>query len=264
MTKMVGILNITPDSFSDGGKWRDPEALYAEVGSWLEAGIDMIDVGAESTRPGAEPLSAEDEWERLQELLPSLIRQVQGKALVSLDTRHAATAHKALEAGVNCINDVSGFVCPRMIEAVAARHCQVVVMHSLSIPANTQEVLPEENDVMEALNLFFTTRIAALKAAGIVAERLIIDPGIGFGKTASQSWEILRRIDALRIHNVPLYIGHSRKSFLKEVADVPADARDVITLGASGWLMQRNVEYLRVHNVESHIQLRTVINRLMY
>lgn len=242
-TKIIGIVNVTPDSFSDGGAHFAADAAVQTVRQLIADGAEIVDIGAESTRPGATALSAEEEWRRLAPVLSGL------SVLFSVDTRHAATARKVLDVGAQWINDVSGFGDPAMIEVVADADCRLVVMHSLSIPADKAIVLPESADVMQELLSFAQTRIERLQAAGIARERIIFDPGLGFGKTAQQSMLIVREVAALKTLGVPLLIGHSRKSFLG--AD-SVEARDEATLAVSRYLVEQRVEYLRVHNVALH------------
>jgi len=237
MTKLVAILNLTPDSFSDGGLHTDP---HASIKRMREEGADIIDIGAESTRPGATPLTPEEEWQRLAPVLKSL-----PKAPFSIDTRHAATAQKSLAHGASWINDVSGFSDPAMVAAVKNTDCKLVVMHSLTVPADKSIVMADDADVVAEILSFAKARIAALETAGIARSRIIFDPGIGFGKTAAQSLTLLQHISALRACGVPLLIGHSRKSFL-------TGDRDTATLAISKQLIAQGIDYLRVHDVAAH------------
>jgi dihydropteroate synthase len=258
VTKLVGIVNLTPDSFSDGGNCADVAAMIVLAGAMAAAGAEVIDVGAESTRPGAVPLDPEEEWQRLLPFMEQVLPGLKGRCRISIDTRHAETARRALERGADWINDVGGFADAAMVEAVAPSGCALVVMHSLSIPADPKVTLPDDADPVAALLAFGYERVAALEAAGINRSRLIFDPGIGFGKTAAQSLEILRRAAELRVLGVPLLVGHSRKSFLKAFADGPPPMRDAATLAFSAYLMDRGVGYLRVHDVSGHAALRAI------
>ena len=247
-TRLVGIVNITPDSFSDGGKALRPDDALAAIQQLIADGADIIDIGAESTRPGATPLTAEEEWQRLEPVLALLPRE--SSVEFSLDTRHPYTARKAL-AHVDWINDVSGFADNAMIDAVKNSQCKLVVMHSLSVPADKNIVMPESADVIEELIAFAKQRISALEAAGIAHGRIVFDPGIGFGKTAKQSLDILHNIESFSVLGVPLYIGHSRKSFL---GGNPAE-RDAATLAISRDLAAHGIAYLRVHDVAAHARV---------
>ena len=246
MSKLVGIINVTPDSFSDGGKNLSPQAAIAAAKQLIEDGATVIDIGAESTRPGATPVSPQDEWQRLLPVLEGLRGSCKA---ISVDTRHARTAEKALAAGAHWINDVSGFSDDAMIAAVRDADCALVVMHSLSVPADKNIVLPADADVADMLITWAEQRFAALEKAGIVRERIIFDPGLGFGKTAAQSWKIIEDIHHFDVLGVPLLIGHSRKSFLGE------GNRDAKTLDISKQLIAKGVNYLRVHDVRAHEEL---------
>ncbi|NBX02754.1 MAG: dihydropteroate synthase [Alphaproteobacteria bacterium] len=247
MTKLMGIVNVTPDSFSDGGNAFATEDALAAIEKLIADGADIIDIGAESTRPDATPLSQEEEWERLDGLF-LLLPKFAGKVVFSLDTRHAKTAKKAVSYGMPIINDVSGFSDPEMVKAVRNSSCKLVVMHSLSVPADKSIVLPENVDVVAEVLAWGRERIAALEAAGIARERIIFDPGIGFGKTAPQSLALVNGIERFAELGVPLLVGHSRKSFLAGIAP----DRDEATLAVSGYLALKKVDILRVHDVAAH------------
>lgn len=251
MSRLVGILNVTPDSFSDGGRFFSPESARRAIEDFIRQGADIIDIGAESTRPNATPLTAEEEWQRLEPVLRGLYLH---NITFSLDTRHAETARKALVYGVGWINDVSGFSDPAMVEAVRQSSCKLVVMHSLSVPADSSLVLPESVDAVQEVMAFGRARIAALVAAGIAKERIIFDPGIGFGKTAKQSHALVAGIGRFNALGVPLLVGHSRKSFLGDKSQ-----RDEATLTLSRQLMRQGVAYLRVHDIAAHRQLQQEI-----
>ncbi len=258
MTKLLGILNLTPDSFSDGGQADVPEQALERLERLIDAGADGVDIGAESTRPGATPLSPEQEWARLEPVLARAVARCQeAGVLVSLDTRHAESAARALALGVDWINDVSGFRDEAMIRVVAESTCQLVLMHARAIPADPNDTLPETDDPVAAVDAFFRSQQARLAEYGVAPERLVYDPGIGFGKSAVQSLALLARLDELA--PLPLLIGHSRKSFLSLFTDKPAAARDELTLAVSGLLAQRHIPWLRVHNVVRH---RLLLNRL--
>lgn len=252
-TKLVAIINITPDSFSDGGDNFSPLSALESVAKYIEDGASVVDLGAESTRPGAESLNHYEEWNRLEPVVMHLAGAVQDRAIASIDTRHAQTVREVLPYGFGWVNDVSGFGDPDMVEVIAESDCRLVVMHSLTVPANTRVVLPEEcNPVAEVL-AFGEARIAALEAAGIDRSRIIFDPGVGFGKTAEQSVLLLKNIAAFRALGVPLLVGHSRKSFLPLWGG--SKNRDEATLEVSRYLISQGVEYLRVHDVAAHAAL---------
>ncbi|MCD6035853.1 MAG: folKP [Rickettsiales bacterium] len=248
-TKLVGILNITPDSFSDGGDFLDAAKALKHGKELIEEGAAVLDIGAESTRPGAIPLTGAEEWERLDAVLPNLILMAKAAGVgVSVDTYHPETAQKAIALGVDWINDVSGFSNPLMIEAVKDAKVQLVVMHNLGVPADKNRTLPEGCNPVAEVYQWAEAKFAALQAKGISRNRLIFDPGLGFGKTAEQSLALVKGIAAFRELNVPLFVGHSRKSFLSRVG---AD-REEATKITSSELAAKGVDYLRVHDIKGN------------
>ncbi len=252
-TKLVGIINATPDSFSDGGEADTPAKALAACRQLIEDGADVIDIGAESTRPNAAPVSASEEWSRLSGWLAEASAMAKERGVsISLDTRHAETAEKALIAGVDWINDVTGFREEPMLELAAGTDASLVVMHALSVPVDPSETLDEDQDPIIFLQYYFEKKIEGMEKKGIARERLILDPGIGFGKTPMQSIAIITRIRELQWLGLPLLVGHSRKSFLGLFTDAPAAERDDATLAFSAGLCMRGVNYLRVHNVQRH------------
>ncbi len=253
-TQIVGIVNVTPDSFSDGGTYAEAEAAYQHAARMVKEGAVVIDIGAESTRPGAAAVQPEEEWARLEPVL-ELLKAQPLAAAISVDTRHAATAQKALAlGGVDWINDVSGGADPALVEVVKNSEAQLVVMHSLSVPAEKERVLPAEVDVVEEIVAWAKARLEALEAAGITRERIIIDPGIGFGKTAEQSRTLIEGIAALTALGVPVLVGHSRKSFLTLYTDdMELEARDAATHALSKDLAAHGVAYIRVHDVAGNV-----------
>jgi dihydropteroate synthase len=258
MTALVGILNLTPDSFSQDGVLGAAKQVEAHLRQLMDEGVDIIDVGAESTRPGATPLTPEEEWARLQDFLRDIIAHTHaaGKQ-VSLDTRHWQSAEKGLALGVDWINDVSGLRDAQM-RRVLAEHgaSRIVLMHALSIPADPQLYLPEDADVMALLAQDAQEALARAEASGIRRERIIYDPGVGFGKTVRQNFTILTYAFRLRELGIPLLIGHSRKRFMQCINSSPASERDDLTVALSAGLILQGVEYLRVHAVGKHATLR--------
>jgi dihydropteroate synthase/2-amino-4-hydroxy-6-hydroxymethyldihydropteridine diphosphokinase len=256
-TAIMGILNLAPDSFSDG-KCFTPAAACDAFLRLVEEGAQIVDIGAESTRPGATPLTAEAEWARLQAPLDMILTHPErGRVNISIDTRHALTAARVLERGVEIINDVSGVADASMRQILAAATCDCVVMHSLTIPADPAVTLAAKADPIDTVLAWKEQRERELTAVGIDPARLIFDPGIGFGKTADQSLALLTRASELVDSGGRWLIGHSRKSFLRAAGagENPA-TRDAETLVFSRGLMQIPVDYLRVHAVMSHTQLR--------
>lgn len=258
--QIVAIVNLTSDSFSGDGLFRSPEKALEHVAAVAQSGADVIDIGAESTRPGATPLTAGEEWRRLEPFLAQIAAYDAPPCPLSLDTRHAETAEKALKTGIiSWINDVSSASDPAMPEVVARYGCRYVMTHSLSVPANPALTLPEGEDPVRHLVNWSNKMIYRCVKAGIAKENLILDPGIGFGKTTEQSITILKHINTLKAIGLPVLIGHSRKSFLKQFApEAEAAGRDPETLALSLWLAEQKVDYMRVHNVKEHRRMLNV------
>ena len=253
----MGIVNITPDSFSDGGLYTEWDAVEGQVQAMLEAGVHYVDLGAESTRPGATPLTPDQEWQRLQPVLGGVLALFRGLPLpprVSVDTRHPRTAARALEAGAHMINDVSGLTDPEMIAVAAGSDAEWVAMHSLSVPAAGDIRLAEDCDAPAEVERWLEQQIARWDSAGLDLRRLMFDPGIGFGKTSLQSLQLLRGVRRFARHGVRVLVGHSRKSFFKDFSGRSAGDRDLETIGASLKLCEQGVDVLRVHDVPGHVR----------
>ena len=257
---LMGILNVTPNSFSDGGRFMKPEAALGHARRLVEAGAGIIDVGAESTRPDGAALDPETEWQRVEPVLDGL-RELQEELRppgprnpfqISIDSRNPLTVRSALGLGVDLLNDVTGFRHPEMLEIAEGTDVPLVFMHSLSIPVVKGESIPRDRDPVEFLIAWAHERLAEFDRRGIARHRLIFDPGIGFGKTARQNWRILEHVERFHDLGIPILIGHSRKSFLEVVTDKPSAERDAETLAVSQGLTKKGVEILRVHDVKGH------------
>jgi 2-amino-4-hydroxy-6-hydroxymethyldihydropteridine diphosphokinase / dihydropteroate synthase len=251
----MGIVNLTPDSFSDGGELADASSIDARVDALVAAGAEYIDLGAESTRPGATPLTADDEWTRLAPTLERLTDRYKGALLrprISIDTYHLATARRALALGVDVINDVSGLTHPAMVELAASGTADWVAMHNLGVPADRQRVLPADRDPTEAVEQWLEERLVEWARAGLDLARVVFDPGVGFGKNALQSLRLLRNVQRFHRYGLRLLVGHSRKSFMHHVTATSVEERDLFTVGASLKLTAQGVDIVRVHNVAAH------------
>ena len=244
--KLFGILNVTPDSFSGDGTHANQ--AIARLNALREEGADYIDIGAESTRPNAAPVLAEEEWARLAPVIEHAA-PVHG-GIISVDTRHPATAQKALALGVRIINDVSGLRDTAMLAVLKRHDCRIIVMHALSIPADTALTLPADADPI-AVILQWKQKMLSL---GIAPERFLFDPGIGFGKTAQQSLMLIERAHELVASGGSWLYGHSRKSFMKIFTDAAPNDRDRLTVKFSSDLAAVGVDAMRVHNVALHRQ----------
>ena len=257
-TKIVGILNITPDSFADGGKYNSIQTAIDHARQMFEEGADIVDIGAESTRPDATPLSHEEEWERIQPILEDVVKL----GMISIDTYHHETAKRAIELGVSWINDVSGCEDPQMIEAIKQSNAKIVVMHNLGIPADKSVTLPDDEDCVGLIFDWAKDKIDELGKAGINKNRIIFDPGIGFGKTAEQSFLVIQEINRFKELNVEILVGHSEKSFLTLFTDRPAGQRQNETRTFSAFLANQDIDYVRVHDVAGN--LRAISNAAKY
>ncbi len=246
--KLVGILNLTADSFSDGGQYPDADSAVAAAVQMLRSGADVIDIGAESTRPGAKAVAAEDQLAVILPVLHELRKQTD--CAVSVDTRSAAVADAVLSAGADTINDVSGLRFDPALAGVIAKHgAKLVLTHSRGIPETMQqpEFLEYPGGLTEEINAFFAEQIRFAEAAGIGRDKMILDPGIGFSKTPEQNFELIRRAGDFRRHGLPLYYGVSRKAFLKPCCGT--ENRDFATAGVLAVLTLKHIEYLRVHHI---------------
>ena len=253
--KLMGIVNVTPDSFSDGGLYLDPEAAIAHGEQLVEDGAEILDVGGESTRPGAEPVGVEEELRRVVPVIEGLSG---AGARISVDTSKAAVAAAALDAGAEIVNDVTALRGdPGMAPLCAERAATVVLMHMLGEPRTMQED-PRYDDVVAEVKSFLAARLEAAAVAGIAEERVWLDPGIGFGKTAAHNLELLRRLGELRGLGRPLVVGTSRKSFIGRVDGSPADRRLGGTVASSVLAAAEGADVLRVHDVAEMRQALTV------
>ncbi len=251
--QLVGIVNVTPDSFSDGGQFLEVQHALEQIAQLVSSGAEVIDIGAESTAPRSQPLNADAEWSRLAPILEGL--QDARKTLllqpkISIDTRHAATAAKVLELGVDWINDVSGLDDPAMREIIAQSKVDCVVMHHLSIPERRDNILPRDQDPVAIVHAWGEKRLNELEQQGISRDRVIFDPGIGFGKLAEQSLILLQHTRAFANLGARVMLGHSRKTFLSLLSGLPFAERDIETMAMSVCLAKQPVDYLRVHNVD--------------
>ena len=246
MAKLMGVVNVTPDSFSDGGLYLDPEAAIAHGRELAAAGAEILDVGGESTRPGAEPVGAEEE---LRRVIPVIQGLVAAGCHVSVDTSKATVAAAALDAGAEIVNDVTALRGdPEMASLCAGRGATVVLMHMLGSP-QTMQSDPRYEDVVADVKAFLAERLASAVAAGIAEERIWLDPGIGFGKTGAHNMELLRRLGELRELGRPLVVGTSRKSFIGRVDGSPAQERLGGTIASSVLAAAEGADVLRVHDI---------------
>ncbi|MEG5175132.1 dihydropteroate synthase [Microcoleus sp. B3-D7] len=251
-TYLMGVLNVTPDSFSDGGDFYTRESALAQAENMVKSGVDIIDIGGQSTRPGAVEISLAEEIDRVIPLVQILRQKAEifGSVPISVDTTRAQVAKAAVEAGADIINDISGATFDsEMLSTVAKLKVPIILMHIRGTPQTMQQ-LTDYQDLIGEIKEFFERRIAAAVAAGIDKSQIILDPGIGFAKTYSQNLEILRDLQKFRVLNCPILVGVSRKSFIGHILNQPeAKQRVWGTAAACTGAIANSADILRVHDV---------------
>ncbi|UKO95971.1 dihydropteroate synthase [Nostoc sp. UHCC 0870] len=248
-TYLMGVLNVTPDSFSDGGKFNTPAAALSQAEALVAAGADIIDVGGQSTRPGAEQISLEAELNRVVPILEVLRSKI--SVPISVDTTRASVAKASVEAGADIINDISGGTFdPQMLPTVASLGVPIVLMHIRGTPQTMQQ-MTEYQDLLGEISSFLAQQITIATDLGLEREKIIIDPGIGFAKKYEQNLEILRRLGLLRSLNCPILVGVSRKSFIGRILNQPdPKARVWGTAAACCAAILNGADILRVHDIQ--------------
>ena len=244
---VMGIMNVTPDSFSNDGLFNRTEEAIKYAVSLKKYGADIIDVGAESTRPGADVLDVEEEINRLKEVVSSLLQK---NILISVDTYKEKTSIEMLKLGVRIINNVSGIFTEKLIEAVLRYSAKIIVMHSVTIPATKKCQLKEPEKIMDILLKFFHEKILELKNCGISEQQIIIDPGFGFGKNLAVNMEILEKLSLLKQFNVPILAALSRKRFVRKIAEKTEKTPDDTSADLSIMAIKNGADIVRIHNVE--------------
>jgi dihydropteroate synthase len=247
--RLMGIVNVTPDSFSDGGLFLDAEAAIAHGRELAADGADILDVGGESTRPGAEAVSAEQELERTRPVVEALAGRGGPGVPVSIDTSKRAVAEAALDAGAEIVNDVTALRAdPELAALCAGRGCELVLMHMLGTPRTMQED-PSYDDVVDEVKAFLAERVEFATSEGVADDRIWIDPGIGFGKTLEHNLELLRRLGELGELGCAIVVGTSRKSFIGKLTGAPVDQRLGGTIASCVIAYANGAAMLRVHDV---------------
>jgi dihydropteroate synthase len=262
---LMGILNVTPDSFSDGGRFLDPEAAVERGITMAEEGADLVDVGGESTRPGSEPVPLDEELRRVVPVIEALAAR--GVPL-SVDTCKPEVARRALAAGASVVNDVTALSHPEMATVCAESECSVCLMHMKGEP-RTMQVSPEYGNVVAEVRDFLLRRAKGAEAAGIASERLWIDPGIGFGKTVQHNLELLHRLHRFVESGYPVLIGVSRKSFLGAVLGgtgnpLPVNERQEATLAAQTIAQMKGARIIRAHEVRAARRVIEVVSAILH
>jgi dihydropteroate synthase len=245
----MGIINVTPDSFSDGGQFADVAQAVRHGRELVDQGADILDIGGESTRPGAVLVGTEQETARVVPVISELARQC--SVSISVDTTKAAVAEAALAAGAHIVNDISGLTFdPKMADVCRRYDAGVVCMHMQGTPQTMQDA-PTYTDVVVEVCRWLEDRLQALESQGILRERIVLDPGIGFGKTAEHNLELLSHLHRIRALGRPVLVGHSRKRFLAHVLGRPVDERVYGTLGIAAALAAQSTDIIRVHDVRA-------------
>lgn len=268
-SRLMGILNVTPDSFSDGGSFKDPETAEAHALAMVEAGAEIIDVGGESSRPGSAPVPLDEELRRVIPVVAMLHARRSTlhapRFVISVDTTKAEVARRALEAGAHIINDISaGRFDPAMFDTVAHAGAGLVLMHMQGTP-QTMQLDPRYADVTGDVAGFLRERLAAAQDAGIAAEQIAVDPGIGFGKTVEHNHALLARLDTLCALGRPVLVGVSRKSFIAKLLGPDGTSPDALRQGsiaAAAWAVTRGASIVRVHDVAETARALRVIDEL--
>ncbi|MBI5772582.1 MAG: dihydropteroate synthase [Verrucomicrobia bacterium] len=249
---VMGIVNVTPDSFSDGGKFFQADAAVAHALELVAEGADTLDIGGESTRPGAAPVSEAEELRRVLPVIERLASQV--KIPLSIDTQKPAVARAALQAGASIVNDIAANRTePAMWETVAEFRAGYVAMHMQGTP-QTMQVNPAYTDVVREVQEFFSDRLARLAAAGVRAEQVVLDVGLGFGKTLEHNLKLLAELRRFTILHRPLLVGASRKSFLGKISGADTPDRLPAALACAGWAAQNGAHIIRAHDVAATAQ----------
>ena len=253
--RVMGVVNVTPDSFSDGGEFLDPGAAIAHGRRLAAEGAGILDIGGESTRPGAEPVDAGEE---LRRVLPVIEALADADAQISIDTTKVEVARQAIDAGASIVNDVSAFrFAPELAELVAEAGTDCCLMHMLGEPRTMQED-PRYDDVVAGVKAFLEERMRVATDAGVREERIWLDPGIGFGKTVEHNLELLRRLDEIAALGRPVVVGTSRKSFLGKLTGRPEKERLPGTIATNVIALERGARIFRVHDVSEVVAALTV------
>lgn len=254
--KIFAILNITPDSFSDGNLFNTKENAHNQLEHLIKQGADVIDIGAISTRPNTQLPSVEEEILRYEQVLDGISPIINNSNVeISIDSFNYETI-EYLDKRIRFeyVNDQSGLADERVIQFVKENNKQIIIMHNLGLPSNPRILVPEDENILEIVKNWFNEKIAILTSYGIAREKIILDPGIGFGKSASQSWEMIKHAQEFQTLGCKIMFGYSRKSFLNKVSSKAFSERDPETAIISSFLASKEIDFIRVHNVELNKQ----------
>jgi dihydropteroate synthase/2-amino-4-hydroxy-6-hydroxymethyldihydropteridine diphosphokinase len=258
-TWIMGILNCTPDSFSDGGKHTNLDSVLASYKQMVADGADIIDIGGESTRPNATAVSLQDEIDRV---IPAIqaIRSFDAKTILSIDTYKPEVAELALQNGVDIINDISGLTNPKMVQVASKYNCPVVIMHKKGDPSNMQDN-PYYENVVEEVKDFFRQQLKLCQQSGI--GKIILDPGIGFGKRLEDNLDLIKGLEEFQTLGYPVLFGSSRKGLYRELFNLDMDNREEVTMATTAFVIQQKAKIVRVHNVLGNKRLAKMIDVLL-
>ncbi|MDP3025695.1 MAG: dihydropteroate synthase [candidate division Zixibacteria bacterium] len=260
-THLMGVLNVTPDSFSDGGRFFKLEEAIKQGLKLAEEGADMIDVGGESTRPGSEPVTIEEELRRVIPVIEELTKMIQ--VPISIDTYKSRVAKEALDSGASMVNDISGLrYDPEMKKVIAKYDVPVVLMHIKGTPKNMQEN-PHYDNLIEEIKTYLIESIKIAKEAGIDEDKIIIDPGIGFGKTPEDNLKILKNLNEFTELGRPLMVGVSRKSFIGKILNLPTEERLEGSLASMAAAIMNGANILRVHDVKESKRVAKLVDAIL-
>ena len=260
-TLVMGILNVTPDSFSDGGLFYNTDEAVRHALQLIEYGIDIIDIGGESTRPGAKKISEEEEIQRIIPVVKQ-IRELSSEIIISIDTTKSMVAQKAIQSGANIINDISGFSFDnKMIDVVRESKVPVIIMHMQGDPSNMQNK-PVYDDLIIDISSFFKSKIKLATDAGIKKKQIILDPGIGFGKTVGDNFQLINQLNEFCKLGFPVMIGPSRKSFIGTTLNLPVDDRLEGTAAAVAVGVMNGARIVRVHDVKEIKRVVTIVEKI--
>jgi dihydropteroate synthase len=259
-TLIMGVVNVTPDSFSDGGRWRTAEQAAEHARRLVEEGADILDIGGESTRPGARAVGAEEELRRVLPVLEALAGEV--RVPLSIDTRKPEVARAALDAGASLVNDVQALAAPGMAELCGERRCGVVLVHMQGTP-ETMQLAPRYTDVVREVGAFLAERAQLAEKHGVPPDAVCVDPGLGFGKTLDHNLRLLRGLRSLVELGYPVLVGHSRKGFLGTLAGVPEpEQRLAAGLAAAALAIAQGASVLRTHDVRATVHAARVADAI--
>ena len=260
-TRVMGVVNITPDSFFDGGRFFESSKAVERCLQLVESGADIVDLGGESSRPGAEPVSVQEELERVLPVLQEVRKQV--PVLISVDTYKSTVAREALKEGADIVNDVSAFrMDPEMPQVVKEWDAGVVLMHMRATPQVMQEIPPSQ-DILEEVQTDLRAALSKASENGIPQESIILDPGIGFGKTVEDNCRILNRLSFLESFDLPVLVGTSRKSFLGRILDIPAQERIWGSAASVAVAIMRGAHIVRLHDVAEMSQVAQITDAIL-